>query len=231
MLKNRSVYSLVVSGTSLAKLSAHVGEHYFQNTAGPKRKDTGRPKCNVVHRKVLQYLLRTMCTRAEHIGGEVLQCCTHIRIVLQCCTNIVGGEVSQCFVVLYVLRTMCTRAEHIVGEVLQCCTHIRDVLQCCTNIVGGDVSYCFVVLYVLRTTCTRAEHMYIYYRRLRCYSMLQYVVVCYSMLQYLLRTMCTRHRTYRRLRSERGKPHLVVSQNQPGSDVSCTFVKDSSPAF
>ena len=185
MLKNCSVYSLLVSGTSLAKLSAHVGEHYFQNTAGPKRKDTGRPKCNVVHRKVLQYLLRTMCTRAEHIGGEVLQCCTHI----------------------------------------------RDVLQCCTNIVGGDVSYCFVVLYVLRTTCTRAEHVYIYYRRLRCYSMLQYVVVCYSMLQYLLRTMCTRHRTYRRLRSERGKPHLVVSQNQPGSDVSCTFVKDSSPAF
>ena len=72
MLKNCSVYSLVVSGTSLAKLSAHVGEHYFQNTAEPKRKDTGRPKCNVVHRKVCQHLLRTMCTRAEHIGGEVL---------------------------------------------------------------------------------------------------------------------------------------------------------------
>ena len=63
MLKNRSVYSLVVSGTSLAKLSAYVGEHYFQNTAGLKRKDTGRPKCNVVHRKVCQHLLRTMCTR------------------------------------------------------------------------------------------------------------------------------------------------------------------------
>ena len=39
MLKNCSLYSLVVSGISLVKLSAHVGEHYFQNTAGPKRKD------------------------------------------------------------------------------------------------------------------------------------------------------------------------------------------------
>ena len=29
----------------------------------------------------------------------------------------------------------------------------------------------------------------------------------------------------------KGKTALVVSQNQPRSDVSCTFVKDSSPAF